>query len=236
MQESAFEIHIFTQPQRFSPIFELQVKRREQVNRNEENECLLLLEHTPVFTAGKQFKPEHLLIPQDECARRGVEFVFTDRGGDITYHAPGQLVGYPIINLHKRGLTVAQYLRTIEQIIIDTLNHYDIPATRYPPYTGVWVHNRKLSAIGISIKNGISYHGFSINYDLDLTPFQWIIPCGISDKPVSSIKRELPDSFNLPDKHDFIHTLVVYFSKHLNIPSYKLRYINAHHINQNKLE
>ncbi len=220
-----FEILLYHTPQDYETIYSKQIQHREKVQNHPEYECLFLLEHKPVFTTGRQFQQQHLLISTETCTQRGVQFTHTDRGGDITYHGPGQLVGYPILNLTARGITVHQYIRKLEETIIETLASYQITAQPIKSLTGVWIQDRKISAIGIGVKNGITWHGFSINIDIDLTPFQWIIPCGISDKKVTSLKNELPPHLPCPSVHQFIYTLLPIFTNHFQIPNFSLTQI-----------
>lgn len=165
---------------------------------------LLLLEHDPVYTLGRSGQEANLLL--DEAARRqaGIALYWVDRGGDITYHGPGQLVGYPILNikrLHRaQGLSrpdLHLYLRQLEDVIIGTLAEFDITGRRYPGYTGVWVDTpagpRKIAAIGVKVNaGGITSHGFALNVDPDLSHFAGIIPCGIQEHGVTSMAQLLP--------------------------------------------
>ncbi|MCX8063593.1 MAG: lipoyl(octanoyl) transferase LipB [Candidatus Hydrogenedentes bacterium] len=216
-----FEVIYFRSPQPYREIYNFQIQKRTSLANNEAGECLILLEHFPVYTAGKNFQSQHLLISPLECEQKGIPLIHTDRGGDITYHGPGQLVGYPITSLRERGLTVHQYLRMLETIIVECINRFGINATVNPPYTGVWIENRKISAIGIGVKDGITYHGFSINVNPDFTPFQWIIPCGIDDKPLTSILNELPPNAKCPSIPDIIEVIIPIFMKHFGIEKVK---------------
>ncbi|MGC8739334.1 MAG: lipoyl(octanoyl) transferase LipB [Candidatus Hydrogenedens sp.] len=213
-----FEVFIYKNLQNYETIYRQQTKRREQLQNSMAEECLFLLEHTPVFTAGRQFQQQHLLISPEICKQRGISFIHTDRGGDITYHGPGQLVGYPILNLASHKMSVHQYIRKLEETIMDTLACYNISSQTIKSLTGVWVEDKKISAIGIGVKNSITWHGFSININLDLTPFQWIIPCGISNKKVTSLKNEINGHLPCPTCEEFIHTFLPIFSKHFCIP------------------
>ena len=150
---------------------------------------LLLLEHPHVYTLGVRAKPEHVLV---DPASVGAELVATDRGGDVTYHGPGQLVGYPILTLGGRsGLTdTVAYVRSVEQLVIDTLADLGLEAGRQDRYPGVWVGDRKVCAIGVRLTRGRSMHGFALNVDPDLSMFGHIVPCGIADKQVTSLRAE----------------------------------------------
>ena len=149
---------------------------------------LLLLEHPHVITLGRNGHLENLLADDRLLARAGIAFFPTDRGGDITYHGPGQLVGYPIVDLREWKRDVGAYVRAIEQVIIDTLAGYDIAGGRISGLTGVWVEGRKIAAIGVHISRWVTSHGFALNVSTDLSYFQYIVPCGLS-KPVTSMAQ-----------------------------------------------
>jgi len=149
---------------------------------------LLLLEHPHTITLGRNGHLENLLAGQDLLAGAGVSFHHTDRGGDITYHGPGQIVGYPIMNLAEWKRDVGAYVRAIEQVLIDTLADFGIPAGRIPTLTGVWVEDRKIAAIGVHLSRWITSHGFALNVSTDLRYFQYIVPCGLT-KPVTSMAQ-----------------------------------------------
>ena len=148
----------------------------------------LLLEHPHVITLGRNGHMEHLLAGDQILNRAGISFFPTDRGGDITYHGPGQLVGYPIVDLREWKRDVGAYVRGIEQVIIDTLADFGISAGRIPKLTGVWVADRKIAAIGVHISRWVTSHGFALNVTTDLSYFQYIVPCGLA-KPVVSMAQ-----------------------------------------------
>ena len=149
---------------------------------------LLLLEHPHVITLGRNGHMENLLASNEVLERAGVSFYPTDRGGDVTYHGPGQLVGYPIMDLREWRRDVGAYVRGVEQVLIDTLAEYGIEAGRIPKLTGVWVGERKVAAIGVHISRWVTSHGFALNVSTDLSYFQYIVPCGLS-KPVTSMAQ-----------------------------------------------
>ncbi|MBZ5626583.1 MAG: lipoyl(octanoyl) transferase LipB [Acidobacteriia bacterium] len=149
---------------------------------------LLLLEHPHVITLGRNGHLENLLANDHVLGRAGIAFFPTDRGGDITYHGPGQLVGYPIMDLREWKRDVGAYVRSIEQVIIDTLADYGIAAGRIQGLTGVWVAERKIAAIGVHISRWVTSHGFALNVATDLSYFQYIVPCGLT-KPVTSMEQ-----------------------------------------------
>jgi len=158
---------------------------------------LLFLEHNPVYTLGKSGKYEHLLINEKDCAARGIEYFHINRGGDITFHGPGQLVGYPILDLEKFKPDLGWFLRSLEEVIILTLAEYGLKADRSPGETGVWLDpqipgkERKICAMGIKCSRWITMHGFAININTDLNYFNFILPCGIQNKQVTSLVKEL---------------------------------------------
>lgn len=150
---------------------------------------LLFLEHPHVYTVGKSGKWDNLLFSENILRQRGIEVVKTDRGGDITYHGPGQLVGYPILDLEQFGLGVASYIGLLEEVIIRTAAHFDINACRIPSRTGVWVGNNKLCAMGIKCSRYVCMHGFALNIRTNLDYYNGIIPCGITNGGVTSFER-----------------------------------------------
>lgn len=149
---------------------------------------LLLLEHPHVITLGRNGHLENLLASDEVMSRAGISFYPTDRGGDVTYHGPGQLVGYPILDLKDWKRDVGAYVRGIEQTIIDTLADFGIAAGRIPKLTGVWVEGRKVAAIGVHLSRWVTSHGFALNVSTDLSYFQYIVPCGLT-KPVTSMAQ-----------------------------------------------
>lgn len=154
-------------------------------------DTLLLLEHPPTITAGRAASRDHVLASPSVLEERGVELVDTDRGGDVTYHGPGQLVAYPIVSLDAHGRDLHAYLRALEQAVIEALAELGIEAGRLPPHTGVWVGRLKIAAIGIKVRRWVTMHGCSLNVGPDLSGFEMIVPCGIRDKGVTSISRQL---------------------------------------------
>lgn len=157
----------------------------------ESPDTLLLLQHLPTFTIGKSGKLENLLLSSDELAQVGAQFYFADRGGDITYHGPGQLVAYPIINLRRRGKDVHGYVRDLEEVVIRTLADFSIEAYRDEKHVGVWVNNEKIAAIGVRIRKWVTMHGLALNVNPSLEYFSCINPCGIVEKGVTSMARVL---------------------------------------------
>jgi len=155
-------------------------------------ETILLVEHPPTLTLGAAFHAENLLLPESAYEERGTTIVRTDRGGDVTYHGPGQLVVYPLLDLSKRGRDLHRYLRTLEESVIGTLGDLGLSGERNPVNTGVWVGNRKVCAMGIKVRRWVTMHGLALNCDVDLAPYATIVPCGIrGDYGVTSLSQEL---------------------------------------------
>jgi lipoyl(octanoyl) transferase len=168
----------------------LELQQRLVAERKQGLGCdhLLLLEHPHVITLGRNGHMENLLASEEILDRAGISFYPTDRGGDVTYHGPGQLVGYPILDLREWKRDVGAYVRGLEQAIIDTVGEYGIEAGRIPKLTGVWVGDRKIAAIGVHISRWVTSHGFALNVSTDLSYFQYIVPCGLT-KPVTSMAQ-----------------------------------------------
>ncbi len=154
-------------------------------------DTLLLLEHDPVLTLGASFHPENLLHPTDWYEEKGIQVLPTDRGGDITYHGPGQLIGYPIFDIAKHGKDLHRWMRDLEETVIVALQEFDLKGERLDVNSGVWINENKVCAIGIKVKRWVSMHGIAINCDTDLSPFSTIVPCGIRSHGVTSISQEL---------------------------------------------
>jgi lipoyl(octanoyl) transferase len=170
----------------YGAAIELQERLVTERKQNLIPDRLLLLEHAHVITLGRNGRMENVLADGEILSRAGISFYPTDRGGDVTYHGPGQLVGYPILDLRDWKRDVGAYVRGVEQAIIDTLAGYGIEAERIPKLTGVWVGDRKIAAIGVHISRWITSHGFALNVDTDLSYFHYIVPCGLT-KPVTSM-------------------------------------------------
>lgn len=176
--------------------WELQVRLARAVHAGERANALLLLEHPPVYTRGRLSRADQILLNPDELAQRGIQAVETDRGGQVTYHGPGQLVAYPVVDLREWGGPL-KYVRTLEQIIIKTLADFEISAGTVEKMTGVWVGDAKIAAIGVKISRGVAYHGFALNVNTDLSYFDHIVPCGICDRSVTSMAQLLGEAVDL---------------------------------------
>ena len=176
----------------YGEALELQRRLAQQRIAGELNEDLLLLvEHEPVVTLGRSSRPQSLPLSTEELERRGVARYEVERGGDVTFHGPGQLVGYPILDLREHREDLHWYLRTLELALIHGLDALGIPAGRNPGLTGVWTRGRKIASMGIHVKQWVTYHGFALNVNTDLSYFDLIVPCGIQNVVMTSVAMEL---------------------------------------------
>ncbi|HUP13791.1 MAG TPA: lipoyl(octanoyl) transferase LipB [Niastella sp.] len=184
------------------------------------NHYLLFVEHPPVYTLGKSGAIEHVLISEEQRAAKGISFYHTNRGGDITVHGKDQLVGYPILDLERFYTDIGKYLRNLEDVIIATMADYGLKGERSPGETGVWLdaaikgRERKICAMGIRCSRWVTMHGFAFNVNTDLTYFDYIIPCGIQNKQVTSMEKELGRKVNMEEvkervKHHFMNVFDV---------------------------
>ncbi|MDE2179549.1 MAG: lipoyl(octanoyl) transferase LipB [candidate division NC10 bacterium] len=171
----------------------LTLQRRLATLRAEDRlgDVLLFVEHPPVVTLGRAGRKTHLRVQESSLASLGVEFFEVERGGDMTYHGPGQLVGYPILKLADHGRDVHQYLRQLEEVLIETLANFGITAGRSLGRTGVWIGESKIASLGIHVSRWVTRHGFALNVNMDLAPFTLIVPCGIQGVKVTSMAQEL---------------------------------------------
>ena len=170
------------------------VLQREKVAQRKAGaipDTLLLLEHPHVYTLGRNARQENVLVSAEFLASRGAQVVHTDRGGDVTYHGPGQLVGYPILDLTQHRRDISWYMRSLEEVFIRTARDYGIEAGRSPGAAGVWVGNDKLTALGVHLSRWVTSHGFALNVNTDLRYFEWIVPCGLQGKGVTSLAKLL---------------------------------------------
>ena len=172
-------------------------EHNEDVKLTNTEHRFIMVEHPPVFTLGKNGKREHVLVSEEQLEKLGIEFFHINRGGDITYHGPQQIVGYPILDLDKFKTDLGWYLRSLEQVIIDTIAEYGLIGERSAGETGVWLEPenpfmaRKICAMGIKCSRWITMHGFALNVNPDLSHFEYIVPCGIQGKTVTSLEKEL---------------------------------------------
>jgi lipoyl(octanoyl) transferase len=182
----------------YADAVEMQENLRARVQSGDAPDTLLLLEHPPVYTLGRRSTPADLPMGEAWYRSQGIDVARTDRGGKLTYHGPGQLVGYPIMRVDD---VVAQ-VRAMERAIVSALGEEGVTARARPDdgieYTGVWVEDRKIASIGIHLQRGVSTHGFAVNVDNDLQPFEWVVPCGLPEVRMTSLCREVRDGGRLP--------------------------------------
>jgi len=183
-----------------------QENRKSKINRASPN-FLLFCEHQHVYTLGKSGKESNLLINEEFLKSKGASLFKINRGGDITYHGPGQVVGYPILDLDNFGLSIKSYIHNLEEVIIQTLKHFGIGSSRSEGATGVWldandaIKARKICAMGVRTSHWVSMHGFALNVNTDLSYFDYIVPCGIVGKNVTSIAKELGETTSMEEVH-----------------------------------
>jgi len=185
---------------------DLVTQRREEII----GDTLLLLEHEPVITLGRRGNEGHILADEKRLAREGIEVRRVERGGDVTYHGPGQIVGYPIVRLRDYDLGASDYMHRLEQVIIDTCSDYGLSARRREGYIGVWIGNNKIAAFGVRIRRGITFHGWAFNIAPNMSHWDCIIPCGITDGGVTSLQSELGWA---PEMTDVIEHLVIHYGR-----------------------
>ena len=194
----------------YKAVWDLQKEMQQQRINGNIQDTLILVEHDPVYTLGKNANEDHLLQSRDES----VDVFNIERGGDITFHGPGQLVGYPILDLSNYKKSVSWYMRTLEQVLIDTLIEFKIIAQRNDGLTGVWVGDEKIAALGVRISRWVTMHGFALNVNPDLSFYDGIIPCGIFDHGVTSMEQLLGETQNSDNvKNMVIEKFNKYFIK-----------------------
>ena len=197
--------------------FDWQRCRAGSVREGRSSECLALLEHPPVYTMGARGGRKNLLAPSELLEARGARVVDVDRGGDITFHGPGQLIAYPILNIRKRRIPPTDYVRSLESTLITTLDSFGIDGRRVKGKPGIWVGGAKIAAVGVRIQRGVTSHGIALNVTTDLSWFEAIVPCGLPDAPVVSMgsltgvalaMREVEDAFTAAFSKQFNIDLV----------------------------
>lgn len=214
---SPYKEALTIQEKLFNHIISLKRKNRTNDKHQLTNNYLLWVEHAPVFTLGKSGKSEHLLLDKKGLKEKGIEYFASNRGGDITYHGPGQIVGYPIFDLDNFFTDIHKYLRFLEQAVINTLSEYDIKASISKGETGVWLDAetpfaRKICALGVRASRWVTMHGFALNVTTDLSYFDHIIPCGIQGKGVTSMAKELGKKIPMKEVQDKLkHHLALLF-------------------------
>ncbi len=202
------------EPIGYAEMLERQLARHAEVAAGNAPNALFLLEHTPVVTLGKESDREHLLLDEACYRDAGIEIIETTRGGDVTYHGPGQLVAYPILNLQQWKPSVGWYLRTLESVLIALLAGYGLKGERIEGLTGVWCRGAKVAAIGIGVRRWTTFHGIALNVNPNMTHFGTIVPCGIGDKPVTSLAMLLGEA---PDLDEVAAGFAQCFGTHFSI-------------------
>jgi len=193
------------QEQIFKSIVDLKQQNRDANENTPTPNYLIFTEHPHVYTLGKSGKPENLLLDENGLKTNHARFYKINRGGDITYHGPGQIVGYPILDMDNFFTDIHLYLRTLEEVIIRTMADYDLKGERYEGYTGVWLdvkdesRARKICALGVRASRWVTMHGFAFNVNANLDYFNYIVPCGIDDKAVTSLEKELGKRLDLQE-------------------------------------
>lgn len=173
----------------YGAAWELQKRLQQARIEGRIPDVVLLVQHPPVVTLGRRAEQANVLAPRETLEAAGVGLYEVERGGDVTLHGPGQVTGYPILSLDDHGRDLHLYLRNLEEAMIRVLARYDLVGTRVEGMTGVWVDGAKVAAIGVKVKRWVTMHGFAFNVDLDLDLYRWIVPCGIADKPVTSLEK-----------------------------------------------
>lgn len=168
-----------------------------RINKTITSDIVLLLEHPPVFTLGRRGGSENLFVSRSDLKKSGISVIHVERGGNITYHGPGQLVVYFIMDLEAARVAVVEFVDALEEVMLQTVGFLGIKAERNPANRGIWVDNKKMGSIGIALRRGISFHGLALNVNLDLTPFSWIQPCGLQDVRMTSMKQELSKELSM---------------------------------------
>ncbi|MBI5376960.1 MAG: lipoyl(octanoyl) transferase LipB [Candidatus Schekmanbacteria bacterium] len=211
----------------YTRALKLQKLLYEKVIAGKEDNYLILLEHNPVITIGRSGKRENLLVSEEYLKDAGIEIHSVERGGDITYHGPGQIVGYPILDLREEK-DIHLFVRRVEEVMIRVLAHYDIKGERIKGLTGVWVGNKKIGAIGMAVRKWVSFHGFAFNVNPDMSHFDLITPCGIKDKGVTSLSALLGNA--LPSIDEIRKSIVESFA---DVFTLSMKYADSAMININ---
>jgi lipoate-protein ligase B len=212
-QDLHIEINVLDGLVTYAEALQLQQQRCQDVFAGTSPNTLFLLQHTAVITMGRETKPEDVLHSKEALSRMGVDLCEADRGGEATYHGPGQLVAYPILNLKQFNLGIRSYIRTLEDVLIQVLDTYGLQGERIEGLTGVWVDGAKVAAIGIGVRNWVTMHGIALNIDPNMDHFKLIVPCGIADRPVTSMRLLLGNSPRLEEVRDgFVRNFIQHFS------------------------
>lgn len=212
-EPDGIEVIRYTRLVPYTEALDIQLERWDAVVRGQAPDALLLLEHPPVITLGREARQTHLLADPQALREAGVETVECDRGGDVTYHGPGQLVGYPIIDLRRYGLSIRSYIRALEEALIQTLARHGVEGRREEGLTGVWHAKGKAAAIGVRVRRWTAYHGVALNVDPNMDHFKFIVPCGIQERPVTSLREILETPVSMDEiAAQFSHQFLSHFA------------------------
>ena len=190
--------------QPYRPVWELQQELQKKRIAQQIPDTLIFVEHNPVYTIGKNGSDLHVIASSDFLQLHDIEVVQVDRGGDVTYHGPGQLVGYPIFDLHQHKQSISWYMRSLEEVFIEVLNQYNLHGERSEGYTGVWIKDEKITALGVRISRWVTMHGFAFNVNTNLSHFGGIIPCGIFQYGVTSLQKAINQSVDMEEVKQFV--------------------------------
>ena len=208
----------FAEPVPYAEAWRLQMRLREERAADRRPDTLLLLEHSPVYTVGRTTQASHWSSGEERLPHAGIQIHSVDRGGSVTYHGPGQLVGYPIFRLAHYASGPRQYVRLLEEVLIDTLRSWGLEGYRVDKKPGVWIRlddqEAKIAAIGVRIERGVTLHGFALNVDMDLSPFSRIVPCGLTGCRITSMAEALGSTVSLTGVRSVLHRT---FSRTFNI-------------------
>jgi len=197
----------------YGAAYQLQKKLQRQRVEGEIGDTLLLLEHPPTVTVGRSGSIDNILVPRETLSKLGISLYFVDRGGDVTYHGPGQLVGYTILDLSSRGGDLKRYVHDLEEVLIRTLEDFSIKAGRDPQHVGVWIDQKKIASIGLSIREWVTMHGFALNVSPALEHFSLIHGCGLKDRETTSLEDVLGVS---PSMEQVTESLLQHFCEILD--------------------
>ena len=218
------------QEKKLQEIIDIKRTNRNEGSSIETPNYFLFVEHPPVITLGKSGQEKNLLLTKEELERKKIQYFNTNRGGDITFHGYGQIVGYPVIDLENFYTDINRYLRTLEEIVISTLNYFKISSQRSPGETGVWLesnspNSRKICAIGVKTSRWVTMHGFALNVDTDLRYYNYIIPCGIKGKGITSMNKEIKKNVSINEvKEKILENLKKTFQANLIFSTWKAIY------------
>jgi lipoyl(octanoyl) transferase len=190
--------------QPYRPVWKLQQELQRKRIEQKIPDTLIFVEHTPVYTIGKNGSDLHVIASSNFLHMHGIEVVQVDRGGDVTYHGPGQLVGYPIFDLHQHKQSISWYMRNLEEVFIEVIKKYNLQGERSEGYTGVWIKDEKITALGVRISHWVTMHGFAFNVNTNLSHFGGIIPCGIFQYGVTSLQKVLNQTIDMEEVKQFV--------------------------------